>query len=300
MSFLDDLNALLRGAPSPTGAGGAAAPSLADTPPSFAQQLIQTALWLTADDFLAVDIVNTAANISIRWAGQRLRETGSTTQFEQILRPTADRVQNLFTLSPMRGWLTNTSLTVTNGVVRRGDCYVVLSVYRGDPGFRFRTATLSAAYLTNTFSIAWPPAFIEHESEGTGVLVVQTPANPGDGNNLTVTTPNNVRWRLRSLQTTFTNTAFNGALMALCQLKRGTTVLSTIVFPVGVAKGQNRLLILSDAVYQTVAAGVRVVAPSPRDMFLQSNDAVVLLPSTTTTGFSFTSTTMVFEETKEI
>ena len=89
------------------------------------------------------------------------------------------------------------SLTVSPATtpVRRGECYVRVSLMLdGEPVQR-----LTAAYLTDSKTLSWPPGVHEGFTEGPGLKRIVVGTNPAAGAEITEAAPTNAVWKLLAL-----------------------------------------------------------------------------------------------------
>jgi len=118
--------------------------------------------------------------------------------------------------------------------VRRGECYIRLTLLMGG----FAVGRLSAAYLTDSKTITWPPGVFEGFTEGPGLIRYLTGTDPAAGNEVSETVPTNARWRIKFLW-------FSLVTDATVTTRRVTLLIddgSTIFFASRVAPGQAESL----------------------------------------------------------
>lgn len=161
------------------------------------------ALYLTGEDFLRLNVFNSAAGVTVTLAGRFLPapQPGEAWRphprpFTHTLVPATDRSVSTRMASLGDGWLLSCGVFASAGTPRRGHCFAVVDVVRGDNVNATPLCTLLQGYLTDTTRRAWPGTLLESSVIGPGVLRAIAGTGVGAGVELSESVPTNARWRL--------------------------------------------------------------------------------------------------------
>lgn len=117
--------------------------------------------------------------------------------FEHTTNADRSRAASDFTIDPYKfirpELLSVAPVTVP---VRRGECYVRVTLLHEDKII----AVLSAAYLTDSKTITWPPGVFESSTEGPGLLRTFVGTDPAAGAQINEEVPTNAVWKLKSVR----------------------------------------------------------------------------------------------------
>ena len=162
---------------------------------------------------------------------------GSTTggPFAESHTTNADRSRATDTYE-LHGIPTKLQVSPSEAPVRRGECYVrVTLLLDGEPVQR-----LSAAYLTDSKTLSWPPGQFEGFTEGPGLIRVISGTNPAANVEVLETVPTNAAWKLKSVMFTLVtdaNAANRGVMIAFDD---GTTLYHQVAPIVAHAASETR------------------------------------------------------------
>jgi len=92
----------------------------------------------------------------------------------------------------LHGTPTKLQVSPSTGPVRRGECYVrVTLLLDGEPVLR-----LSSAYLTDSKTVSWPPGQYEGFTEGAGLRKLVTGTDPAANVEINEAVPSNAIWKI--------------------------------------------------------------------------------------------------------
>ncbi len=149
--------------------------------------------------------------------------------------------------------------------VRRGECYVRLTLLAAGA----TVGRLSAAYLTDSKTITWPPGVFEGFTEGPGLPRLVAGNDPAAGSEVSVTVPTNARWRLKAIRMELATDATSVNRRVILIIDDGTNTIATIV--VEATQGASvtyRYNFYSGAPQETSFTVSQIEVPIPRDLVL--------------------------------
>lgn len=171
----------------------------------FATRLVQppSIVYVTQDDSLSVVVFNSAPNMAIAVGYRLLRADGVIIAAENAFQVAAQPGVQVFTVNLSEGFLLSAVCATQQVNVRRGQCFVSLSIVPDGPGHLVAQGYLSTDYLTYGGVVAWPGGRQISSIEGPGHVYVTTFANPPAGSGYLIQPPTNRRWRVISLAVHF-------------------------------------------------------------------------------------------------
>ncbi len=190
----------------------AAAPPSMMPPISFRTQELAPCpfYYLTRDDRLFVRSFNSLAAVRLVVRGRWMDARGQIHNVNHRHTPNTDRSSALEFIDLAEGFLHNLTVFVEAANPRRGQCFVQVGVGRGTATDFHPVALFISDYLETNLALGWPGGRLRSSVEGPGILRSITGTNPAANIEITETVPTNARWRLLSLQATFTADAAVG------------------------------------------------------------------------------------------
>ncbi len=165
------------------------------------------ALYVRLDDALTIQVNNSAAGITVMITLRMLLVTGELKVMAYPLIPTSNRAAFLATFQLAEGFVLSASANIFTGIVRRGQCYVQVSISRNIAGTVIGIMHLLQGYLTSIAGVPWPLPAREDSVAGPGMLRSITGTAPAAGAEINETVPTGARWRLRSARFSLTTSA---------------------------------------------------------------------------------------------
>jgi len=120
--------------------------------------------------------------------------------------------------------------------VRRGECYVRLSLLAAGA----LVHVLSAGYITDSKTVAWPPGVFESFTEGPGLIRIITGTDPAAGTEISQSVPTNARWRLIALRIVLATDATVATRRIQLLFDDGATTVLRLVSPLTQAENTTR------------------------------------------------------------
>lgn len=115
--------------------------------------------------------------------------------------PTADRLPSAINIPMTAGYLLNVVVRTAGTALVTGQCYVTVSIARGDTTPPITVAQLLGGYVTPFQMLGWPGSPITPATDGSGWLFTQTDSSGVPGTIYEITVPAGARWRLNSIST---------------------------------------------------------------------------------------------------
>ena len=115
--------------------------------------------------------------------------------------PTSNRVAAGTQFNCGTGWILSGIITPLTGSPRRGDTYVLVTIY--DTKENKGIQTLCQEYITPATLAMFPFGKTGYQVEGTGKLTSITGTDPAAGAEISEITPTNARWKIRALSASF-------------------------------------------------------------------------------------------------
>lgn len=210
--------------------------------PTDTSALLSTgAVYLTGEEFIRLTAFNGAAGVTLTLAGRflpapRLGDVcpPHPRPFAHALIPATDRSSSTRIASLGDGWLLSASVFASGGTPRRGQCYVVVDLMRGDATAATPLVTLVQGYVSVQERRTWPGTLLEPMAALPGALRSITGTDPGAGVEVSETVPTNARWRLLAIMATLVTDGTVQNRDAALTLDDGATVFAR--FPAGQAQ----------------------------------------------------------------
>lgn len=245
------------------------------------------ALYLTGEDFLRLNVLNGASGVTVTLAGRFLPAPlpGEAWRphprpFAHTLIPATDRSVSTRMASLGDGWLLSCGVFASAGTPRRGQCFAIVDVVRGDNVNATPLCTLLQGYVADTTRRAWPGTLLESSVLGPGVLRTILGTGPGAGLEMTETVPNNARWRLLSIFATLVTDVNVASRDAALTFDDGINTLARFPAAQNVAASLTTRYVWTSGGARTVIASDRTIVTPIPDVWLA--DAFRL--KTVTTG----------------
>lgn len=160
-------------------------------------------VYCTGDEQLRVTAFNAAANVTLAIRGRFLDIDGHLQPIGESLTPATDRSSSAKTMRLGRGWLQGVHVVVSSGTPITGQCFVILSLVRGDGAVGLDFQTLAAGYVTVAQRIVFPGSPVLNSLDGAGALRSITAAVPAAGAEISETVPTGARWDLLAIRAQF-------------------------------------------------------------------------------------------------
>lgn len=209
-------------------------------------------LYCTGDEQLRLTVLNAASGVTVAIRGRFLDLDGHVERLGDTLVPATDRSASTLTLRLGRGWLQNVAVIASAGTPLSGQCFVQLSLIRGEGSIGLDETTLAAGYVTAVQRIAWPGGLVLNSLEGGGALRSIAGTTPGAGAEVSETVPTGARWELLAITMLLTSNATVSNRGANLTLDDGANVYGRFAHVLFVTAGLAAQL--------TWAAGVAVIA----------------------------------------
>lgn len=185
-------------------------------------------IYISVDDFLAVSIFNSVANIQVIVEGRILRAPiqlppdqrdpnvptqvamlrggGGIEEFQFIFTPDATRNVNPFVRQLSEGFLISVNIATLTLGVEPGQCFVSTGIQRTSAA-QARNVNLISGYVMHGYDFSWPGGSLRYPLDGAGFVHSQVVGNPPAGSDWILTCPGFARWRIESFVATLTTSA---------------------------------------------------------------------------------------------
>lgn len=192
-------------------------------------ELIPPGLYLRGDESIRVTSFNSAAGVELAIEGLQFIAGRGPNAFALRHVPLTTRAASQSFVNLAEGWLTHLSVRASAGTPRRGACYVVVELVRGDSVTNASPlGVLVQGYVTDTYRRGYPGSPIELSSEGPGLLRSIAGTNPAPGVEISETVPTNARWRVIGVRFTLTTDATVANRLPVLTIDDGATVYFTM------------------------------------------------------------------------
>lgn len=163
--------------------------------------LAPAGLFVTGEDRLRLTSFNSAAGVTLTIEGRVYLAGHGLRPFRERHVPNTDRTTANTVFQVGEGWIVDVHVRADAGTPRRGQCFVVLELVRGAVNGAVQPlATLLQGYVTDTQRRGWPGSPLELSTEGPGVLLSVTGADPAAGVEISETIPANARRELLAVR----------------------------------------------------------------------------------------------------
>lgn len=228
------------------------------------------ALWYnTGEDRLRLRVFNAAAGVRLNLEARTLRVDGSISPTNEPIVPTTDRSEAPVIVNLAEGWLQHVSVRAVSGTPRRGQCWCVVDIVRGQTGALTPVGFIGQGYAKDTSGLAWPGTPMLDSADGPGVIRSILGTDPAVNTEILETVPANARWRL--LAVTFSLVAdVNVANREVnLTIDDGAAVVARIASGTAQTAGQTRDYTFARNVQRGApAAGQVINAPLPDAMLM--------------------------------
>ena len=151
--------------------------------------------YVTREDVGVITSFNAASGIGLEVHGRMLLPNGTVVPFVQTHVPNTDRSSKTDIFAIPEGYLLNVSVFLASGSAKRGQCYVMVKLGRGQATARVDHQVLLQGYVGSSVQQAWPGNRLEQPTEGPGVLRSIVGTTPAAGADISETVPTGARWR---------------------------------------------------------------------------------------------------------
>lgn len=254
-------------------------------------------LYMQQDDYLALSAYNSVDSVVLSLHYRFIdADTGRPTVGEMHLTPTTDRVVTRTFASLGQGWLTHARVVLSAGTPKRGQCFVRLSVQKGDTTAGFGWGQLIANYITAALSPSWPHDKLYSSLEGPGCIRSITGTDPAAGAEISETVPAGARWQLICLHATLVNSATVANRLPSLVVDDGTTIYYRSI-DTGSLTASNTYPISWSAYGGVAQAAVRMAgAPIPANLLLTAGHRMRTITNGIDSGDNWGAPQYVVEE----
>lgn len=164
-------------------------------------------LYISRDDLIQVDCVNSVAGQTFGVHARQLLPDGRIQPHFFIFAPTSDRSVNHFFVQLSEGFLLTLSAGTALNTTQKGQTFIAIRFVRGSPNNATTTGVLIAGYMAGLTNITWPIMAPTYAGDNTGNIRSITGATPGAGLTNLETVPTGARWRLKCYKFSLTTSA---------------------------------------------------------------------------------------------
>ena len=161
--------------------------------------------YVTREDIGSITSFNSATGITVEVHGRLLLPNGTVVPFVQSHTPNTDRSSKTDVFAIPEGFLLNLSVFLVAGTAKRGQCYVVVKLGRGQGTARIDHQVLLQGYVGTGVNQAWPGNTLQTPTEGPGWIHTIVGTQPAAGAEVTQVVPTGARWRIISFCLTLTS-----------------------------------------------------------------------------------------------
>lgn len=158
-----------------------------------------TNLYLTLEDRLRVQVINSVAGIEVDIQARIQLADGQVIPMRQQLLPGATRALQTFEFDLCEGFLLDLTVSTPTANTRVGGCFVVCGLIRGTGTNAIPSRTLISNYVNSGNFIGWPEGPSQQSIQGAGLARSVQQANPAAGADVVITVPTGARWLIQSL-----------------------------------------------------------------------------------------------------
>jgi hypothetical protein len=187
--------------------------------------------YLRNDDQLELGVISTVTPVTVRFTGYFLGPDGVVQIASWDLAAPSAYGSTYLYVTPGECLILSLTALSTGGTFYRGQVYVSASIMVPDPNYQTYPARLIGAYLTSGNVPSFPSGVQSDMLEGPGAPRVITGANPAAGAEISVTVPDNCRWRLLGMKFTLVTAAAAATRQVHIVISDGTTVVAD--YPAG-------------------------------------------------------------------
>lgn len=226
-------------------------------------------LYVRGDESIRVTSFNSAAGVELAIEGLQFIAGRGPQAFALRHVPLTTRAAAQSLINLAEGWLTHVSVRASAGTPRRGACYVVVELVRGDSVTNASPlGVLVQGYVTDTYRRGYPGSPIELSTEGPGLLRSIAGTDPALGIEIAETVPTNARWRLLGVRFTLTTDATVANRLPVLTIDDGATAYFTMpAFAVQAAS--------LGVTYQAAAFGFSLAVSGQQCLALPSVDLIL-------------------------
>lgn len=153
-------------------------------------------LYVTGEERLRLRSFNSAAAVRLNLEARVLRLDGSISPLTDPHIPNTDRTEATTQHAIGEGWLQHVNVRAVAGTPRRGQCFIVVDIVRGQTNAVAPLGIVLQGYAKDTTGLAWPGSPLIDSPDGPGVILSLAGADPAAGAEMSETVPTNARWRL--------------------------------------------------------------------------------------------------------
>lgn len=163
-----------------------------------------SSLYVGREDKLFVTSYNSASGFSVEVHTRMLLPSGVVVPGVQIHVPNSDRSSKTSLIPLAEGFLLNVLVIASAGSAKRGQCYVVVGLSRGDGPVTINHQVMTQGYVFNAGNLVWPGGPMEQPTQGLGYVRTYNGTQPAAGAEINEVVPTGARWRLVALRNNLT------------------------------------------------------------------------------------------------
>jgi hypothetical protein len=195
----------------------------------FQKQNIQPPFsgYISAGDFLQVNIFTTAPTTGLTLSGRVLAPHGSVYTFEYNLDGASISTFTTKILAVSEGFLVSLSVTNLNGGLADQTCFVAVGLQSGPNAGLVPHTMLAHGYVSNLNTLEWPPVFSRVQASGGQTYTAQSiqVTAPAAGAEWLYTVGAGITYTLKSVSYTLATSGAGISRYPLLVIKDGTHVL---------------------------------------------------------------------------
>lgn len=157
-------------------------------------------VYIGREEKIFVTSFNSAAGFSVEVHGRILLPNGIVVPIQTIHTPNTDRSSKTTILDPAEGFLLNVFVKASAGSAKRGQCFVIIGLGRGDGAARTDHQVLIQGYVGNSVNLGWPGGNFVQPGEGPGFIRTYIGTQPAAGAEINETVPTGALWRFISIR----------------------------------------------------------------------------------------------------
>jgi len=219
------------------------------------------ALYVTGEDRIRIRSFCGLAGVTLTLEARVLRLDGSISPQQEPHITNALRTEVTSTHAIGEGWLQHLNVRATVGTPRRGQCFVIVDLVRGQTGGVTPLGVLLQGYAKDTTGLAWPGMLHSDSADGPGCIRSITGTDPAAGVEVSETVPANARWRLLGVDVALVTDAtvanrevvlvLDDGVLPLAEIASGTAQAASLTrrysFAVGVQRGAGAVSTIINA-----------------------------------------------------
>lgn len=230
--------------------------------------------YVTVADVIVISVRNSATGAALSLNFRLLLPDGSVSINSYAVVPATDRTVTSKTFPLTEGFILDVLVSSTGSTIRRGQCFVSVSLARGGAVNQTLAQAIIRGYVTTTDGLSWPPWSPEAAMPGRGNIRTVTPANPAAGADDIETVPAGAIWRLQSWIHKLTASAAVGTRTTFLLVDDGATILLFLPAQTTIAAGGAVSYQWAPNLPNNINSGGVVLNALPPDQFLPAGSRI--------------------------